>query len=232
MKKPRFKNWRSFATLALLGQTISGAIGPTIAFADEITHTQTVTVHCDLSHLYAVEGTFSDGRTLSEVTVPHYAIYNGENQDIFCIEPGVPIYNEFTPGYEKNPLPDMSEKAKLVSVLWKKAGTDIDTQMVAQKMIWQEVNGYTLHSMKHPDGSVVNIAAIETKINQAIADYQKKPSFHNSTVKTVLGQSTTATDTNNLNLSEFDEVVENTANIDYRVNGNQLVIIPNANSKP
>ncbi len=231
MKKPRFKNWRLFATLALLGQTIGGAIGPTIAFADEITHPQTVTVHCDLSHLYAVEGTFSDGRTLSEVTVPHYAIYNGEKQDIFCIEPGVPIYNEFTPGYEKNPLPDMSEKAKLVSVLWKNAGTDIDTQMVAQKMIWQEVNGYTLHSMKHPDGSSVNIAVIEAKINQAIANYQKKPSFHNSTVKTVLGQSTTVTDTNNLNLSEFDEVVENTANIDYRVNGNQLVITPNTNSK-
>lgn len=231
MKKPRFKNWRLFATLALLGQTIGGAFGPTIAFADEITHPQTVTVHCDLSHLYAVEGTFSDGRTLSEVTVPHYAIYNGEKQDIFCIEPGVPIYNEFTPGYEKNPLPDMSEKAKLVSVLWKNAGTDIDTQMVAQKMIWQEVNGYTLHSMKHPDGSAVNIAAIEAKINQAISDYQKKPSFHNSTAKTVLGQSTTVTDTNNLNLSEFDEAVENTANIDYRVNGNQLVITPNANSK-
>ena len=231
MKKLRFKNWRLFATLALLGQTIGGAIGPTIAFADEITHPQTVTVHCDLSHLYSVEGTFSDGRTLSEVTVPHYAIYNGEKQDIFCIEPGVPIYNEFTPGYEKNPLPDMSEKAKLVSVLWKNAGTDIDTQMVAQKMIWQEVNGYTLHSMKHPDGSAVNIPAIEAKINQAIADYQKKPSFHNSTAKTVLGQSTTVTDTNNLNLSEFDDVVENTANIDYRVNGNQLVITPNTNSK-
>lgn len=44
MKKPRFKNWRLFATLALLGQTIGGTIGPTIAFADEITHPQTVTV--------------------------------------------------------------------------------------------------------------------------------------------------------------------------------------------
>ncbi|MDV7749921.1 fibrinogen-binding MSCRAMM adhesin Fss3 [Enterococcus faecium] len=230
MKKPRFKNWRLFATLALLSQTIGGAIAPTVALADEITHPQTVTVHSDQSHLYSVEGTFNDGRTLSEVTVPHYAIYNGEKQDIFCIEPGVPIYNEFTPGYEKNPLPDMSEKAKLVSVLWKNAGTDIDTQMVAQKMIWQEVNGYTLHSIKRSDGSAVNIAAIEAKINQAIADYQKKPSFHNSTAKTVLGQSTTVTDTNNLNLSEFDEVVENTANIDYRVNGNQLVITPNANS--
>lgn len=174
---------------------------------------------------------FSDGRPMSEVTVPHYAVYNGVKQDIFCIEPGVPIYNEYTPGYEKNPLPSMPEKAKLVSVLWKNAGTDVDTHIVAQKMIWQEVNGYTLHSIKRSDGSAVNIAAIEAKINQAIADYQKKPSFHNSTVKTVLGQSATVTDTNGLNLSEFDEVVENTANIDYRVNGNQLVITPNANSK-
>lgn len=125
MKKPRFKKWRLFAALALLGlgQTIVGAIGPMIVFADEITHPQTVTVELGLAHQYAVEGTFSDGRPMSEVTVPHYAVYNGVKQDIFCIEPGVPIDNEFTPGYEKNPLPDMPEKAKLVSVLWKKAGT-------------------------------------------------------------------------------------------------------------
>ncbi|MDT2638788.1 fibrinogen-binding MSCRAMM adhesin Fss3 [Enterococcus dongliensis] len=231
MKKPRFKNWHLFAALALLGQTLGGSISPMIAFAEEITHPQTVTVELDLAHQYAVEGTFSDGRPMSEFTVPHYAVYSGVKQDIFCIEPGVPIYNEFTPGYEKNPLPDMSEKAKLVSVLWKEAGTDVDTHIVAQKMIWQEVNGYTLHSIKRSDGSAVNIGAIEAKINQAITDYQKKPSFHNSTVKTVLGQSTTVIDTNGLNLSEFDEVVENTANIDYRVNGNQLVITPNANSK-
>lgn len=231
MKSQRSKNWRFLVTLGLLCQTIGRPIGPTIAFAEEITHPQTVTVELDLAHQYAVEGTFSDGRLMSEVTVPHYAVYNGKKQDIFCIEPGVPIDNEFTPGYEKNPLPNMSEKAKLVSVLWKRAGNDVDTHIIAQKMIWQEFNGYTLHSIKRSDGSSVNIAAIETKINQAIADYQKKPSFHNSVVKTMLGQTTTVTDTNGLNLSEFDEVVENTANIDYRVNGNQLVITPNANSK-
>lgn len=231
MKPQRSKNWRLLVTLGLLCQTIGRPIGPTIAFAEEITHPQTVTVELDLAHQYAVEGTFSDGRLMSEVTVPHYAVYNGKKQDIFCIEPGVPIDNEFTPGYEKNPLSNMSEKAKLVSVLWKKAGNDVDTHIIAQKMIWQEFNGYTLHSIKRSDGSSVNVGAIETKINQAIADYQKKPSFHNATVKAVLGQSTTVMDTNNLNLSEFDEVVENTANIDYHVNGNQLVITPNGNSK-
>ena len=71
-----------FAALALLGQTIVGAIDPMIVFADEIAHPQTVTVELDLAHQYVVEGTFSDGRPMSEVTVPHYAVYNGVKQDV------------------------------------------------------------------------------------------------------------------------------------------------------
>ena len=39
-----------------------------IVFADEIAHPQTVTVELDLAHQYVVEGTFSDGRPMSEVT--------------------------------------------------------------------------------------------------------------------------------------------------------------------
>lgn len=231
MKKPRFKNWRLLATLALLGQTIDGAIGPTIAFADEIIHPQEVTIHYDVSKLYEVDGTFSDGRTLSERTTSLYAEYNGSKQTVFCIEPGISIPTEVTPGYEKNPLPSMSEKAKLVSILWKKAGTDMDTNMVAQKMIWEEVNGYTLHSIKRLGGASVDIKSIEGKINKAIEEYQKKPSFHDTTAKTILGKSTTLIDKNESNLSEFDEVVQNTANVDYRVSGNQLVLTPNPNSK-
>ena len=133
MKKPRFKNWRLCATIALLGQTVSGLIGPAIVLADEIIHPQEVTIHYDVSKLYEVAGTFSDGRTLSERTTSLYAEYNGSKQTVFCIEPGISIPTEVTPGYEKNPLPSMSEKAKLVSILWKKAGTDMDTNMVAKK---------------------------------------------------------------------------------------------------
>lgn len=231
MKKPRFKNWRLCATMALLGQTVSGLIGPAIVLADEIIHPQEVTIHYDVSKLYEVAGTFSDGRTLSERTTSLYAEYNGSKQTVFCIEPGISIPTEVTPGYEKNPLPSMSEKAKLVSILWKKAGTDMDTNMVAQKMIWEEVNGYTLHSIKRLGGASVDIKSIEGKINKAIEEYQKKPSFHDTTVKTILGKSTTLIDKNESNLSEFDEVVQNTANIDYQVSGNQLVLTPNPNSK-
>ncbi len=231
MKKPKFMNWRVLATLGLLCQTIGGALVPTNAFASEFDYPQEVTITYDMNKLYEVDGKFSDGSILSEVTTTLYAEYDGKKQTVFCIEPGVKIPTEVTPGYEKNPLPSMSEKAKLVSVLWKYAGTDVDTNMVAQKMIWEEVNGCTLNSIKRPDGSAINIAEIESKINRAIDEYQKKPSFHNSTLKTVLGQSTTLTDTEGVNLSEFDEVVQNTANVDYRINGNQLVITPNVNSK-
>ncbi|HEL7535321.1 TPA: fibrinogen-binding MSCRAMM adhesin Fss3 [Enterococcus faecium] len=231
MKKPRFINLRFFVALALLGQTVSGLIGPAIVLADEIIHPQEVTIHYDVSKLYEVDGTFSDGRTLSERTTSLYAEYNGSKQTVFCIEPGISIPTEVTPGYEKNPLPSMSEKAKLVSILWKKAGTDMDTNMVAQKMIWEEVNGYTLHSIKRLGGASVDIKSIEGKINKAIKEYQKKPSFHDTTAKTILGKSTTLIDKNESNLSEFDEVVQNTANIDYQVSGNQLVLTPNPNSK-
>ena len=217
--------------LALLGQTVSGLIGPAIVLADEIIHPQEVTIHYDVSKLYEVAGTFSDGRTLSERTTSLYAEYNGSKQTVFCIEPGISIPTEVTRGYEKNPLPSMSEKAKLVSILWKKAGTDMDTNMVAQKMIWEEVNGYTLHSIKRLGGTSVDIKSIEGKINKAIKEYQKKPSFHDTTAKTILGKSTTLIDKNESNLSEFDEVVQNTANVDYRVSGNQLVLTPNPNSK-
>ena len=231
MKKPRFINLRLFVALALLGQTVSGLIGPAIVLADEIIHPQEVTIHYDVSKLYEVAGTFSDGRTLSERTTSLYAEYNGSKQTVFCIEPGISIPTEVTRGYEKNPLPSMSEKAKLVSILWKKAGTDMDTNMVAQKMIWEEVNGYTLHSIKRLGGTSVDIKSIEGKINKAIKEYQKKPSFHDTTAKTILGKSTTLIDKNESNLSEFDEVVQNTANVDYRVSGNQLVLTPNPNSK-
>ena len=45
--------------MALLSQTIGGTIGPTIAFADEITHPQEVTIHYDVSKLYEVDGTLA-----------------------------------------------------------------------------------------------------------------------------------------------------------------------------
>lgn len=223
------KTWHLFSVLAVLFQT---AISPLAVKAAEINHPQTVTVQYDLNDLYKVNGVRSNGENFHEQSLPLFAVYEGVKQPVFCIEPGVPIPNAVTPGYEKNPLPNMSEKAKLVSVLWKYAGTDADTQMVAQKMVWQEVNNQTVTSLAHYyDGTSVDMAPVEAKINQVIANYQKKPSFDGATAQTALGQSATLTDTNGVTLSDFDKVVENTANVDYQVTGNQIKITPNVNSK-
>lgn len=231
MKKFKFRKWQWITTIIILCQSIISVFTPIIVNAAEIDHPQTVTVQYDPNKLYYVTGKYTNGMDFSSHMAPTFANYNGNNQLVFCIDPGIPIPNSTTPGYEKNPLPSMSQKAKLISVLWRYAGTDDDTQLVAQKMIWQEVNGLTITNMSRPDGSPVNISSIETKINQVISDYQKSPSFHNQTTTVALGKSVTLTDTNGSKLSDFDTVVQNTSNIDYWVNGNQLVIKPNANSK-
>ncbi|EGO8848089.1 LPXTG cell wall anchor domain-containing protein [Enterococcus faecalis] len=231
MRRLKIKNSKLLATLVLLFQTVNTGITPLIAHAEERDYPEEVTIEYDANNIYNVSGVYNNGKVFNTHTAPTYANYKGKKQPVFCIEPEVNIINPINPGYEKNPLPDMPDRAKLVSILWKKVGQDPDTQAIAQKIIWQAANGYTIHTMTRPDGSTVDIPSIEAKINKVVHDYQKKPSFDGMTTKLNLGKSTVLTDTNQLNLSEFDKVVENTANIDYHVNGNQLTLSTNEQSK-
>lgn len=231
MRRLKIKNSKLLATLVLLFQTVNTGITPLIAHAEERDYPEEVTIEYDANNIYNVFGVYNNGKVFNTHTAPTYANYKGKKQPVFCIEPEVNIINPINPGYEKNPLADMPDRAKLVSILWKKVGKDPDTQAVAQKIIWQVANGYTIHTMTRPDGSTVDIPSIEAKINKVVQDYQKKPSFDGTTTKLNLGKSTVLTDTNQLNLSEFNKVVKNTANIDYHVNGNQLTLSTNEQSK-
>ncbi|OJG72196.1 LPXTG-domain-containing protein cell wall anchor domain [Enterococcus phoeniculicola] len=219
--------------LSIILQSIAIGSISSAGYAKErsIDYPQNVSIEYDASKLYNVSGAYANGTSFATKTTGLFAVYNQQKQAVFCIDPGIPIPDESTPGYEKNPLPTMPDKAKLITVLWNKVGTDMDTQMVAQKMVWEEVNGLSLDKVISPNGTLIDSKGIESKINQVINDYQKKPSFDHTTVKTILGKSTTLSDKNGVNLSEFNEVVKNTANVDYRVSGNQLIITPNANSK-
>ena len=60
-------------------------------------------------------GTFRDGRPNAKKDAPLYAVFSGQRQDVFYIEPDMLIPAEVTPNYEKNPLPNLSNKTKLVS---------------------------------------------------------------------------------------------------------------------
>lgn len=227
----RFKIKSIIIGAIILGSILVSAFLPMTAKANVI-FPQTVTVEFDVNQLYTMHGTFSDGRSFESKSPPLFAVYESTRQPVFCTEPGVPITNSITPGYTSNPLPAMSIKAKYISVLWKYVGTDADTQTVAQAMIWQEVNGLTINSIVRPNGvSLSNYQEIQMKINQVVADYQKKPSFSGQTVKVNLGDSVTLTDTDNVGLNRFDTLSPSSnANVDWVIKGNQLTITPKKDS--
>ncbi|WP_366533641.1 SpaA isopeptide-forming pilin-related protein (plasmid) [Carnobacterium maltaromaticum] len=227
----RFKIKSIIIGAIILGSILVSAFLPMTAKAN-IIFPQTVTVEFDVNQLYTMRGTFSDGRSFESKSPPLFAVYESTRQPIFCIEPGVPINNSITPGYTSNPLPAMSIKAKYISVLWKYVGTDGDTQQVAQAMVWQEANGLTINSIARPNGvNLSNFQEIQMKINQVVADYQKKPSFSGQTVKVNLGDSVTLTDTDNVGLNRFDTLSPSSnANVDWVIKGNQLTITPKKDS--
>ena len=217
--------------LAILGQVIASAVMPLVANAG-IMFPEQVTVEYDSNSLYVAKGTNSDGSDFDERIPPLYAVYEGARQPIFCLQPGVPIINEVTPGYTANPLPEFANnpRTKYLSVLWKYAGNDIDTQQVAQLMIWEYTDGKTINYLRRPDGSMVDVEGTKARINQVIEDYQKKPSFDGQKVTVKLGESITLTDTNNSNLESFDNIVQNSANVDVSIKGNQVIITPKKDS--
>ncbi|PZL72170.1 peptidase [Enterococcus plantarum] len=234
MKKINFKKKAKylFASLIVLGQVVSSTILPVIANAGVI-FPKEVTVEYDNNRMYVTKGTNSDGSAFDERIPPLYAVYEGKRQPIFCIEPAVPILNSVTPGYTSNPLPTFAndKRSKFLTVLWKYAGNDEDTQQVAQIMLWEHQYGKTIDYLRRPDGSLIDVAVVKAKINQIITDYEKQPSFNNQKVTVKVGESVTLTDTNNSGLSRFDNAVLNSANVDYSIDGNKLTITPKKDSK-
>ncbi len=225
---------KALTGIAIASQLIMTSFIPLVAQAG-ILFPEKVTVEYDNNNLYRMIGTYADGSGYDRVDAPLFAVYEGKRQPVFCYEPGVMIPNATTPGYEKNPLPDSigkNSRAKFISVLWKYAGTDSDTQIVAQSMFWKEVNGLTISSIIKPDGTPLsNQKNIEEKINTIIENYSKKPSFDGKKVKVNLGESVEVEDTNGTDLNSFNRAVSNTANVDWSISGNKLKITPKADSK-
>ena len=160
------------------------------------------------------------GETRDIWTAPIYLDRGNGKELVFCVDPFSHVL-EGT-GYSSNPFA-LNRKANLVSTLWNLAGNDLDTMFVAQEMLYNEV-GASVHS--NGDLTEEQRMTIKNKINDVIANYEKQPSFHNSKVKLTLGESTILTDTNGSNLSQFDVVAQNTANVDFKQSGNKLTITP------
>ena len=231
MKHKKSKFRVLFALAVLISQVFGSLLPIKEVFAADIYHPEVVTIEGSNAEIYHLTADLGDGRHFeNHATSPLYAVYDGTRMPVFCIEPGVATGGTSTPGFEKNPLPSMSAKAKLISVLWKYAGTDTDTQEVASWMIWDEIVGLSNVKGIRPDGTPLDYEGIRAKINQVIESYKKQPSFNGSAIKLKIGESITLTDTNGVDLSSFDGVQKNTANVDYSINGNKLTITAKADS--
>lgn len=154
---------------------------------------------------------------------------NGKEELAFCIEPDVIIPLGDNSGYVGKNRTDISARTEQIATLWNTVSADIWYYRVAQTMIWEQVNGIQIYSI---DGlSDTDYQNIKSQINQAVDNYNKKPSFNGQSVTVKLGETVKLSDSNNSGLNTFDNMRLNSANVDYSVNGNELSITPKADSK-
>ena len=154
---------------------------------------------------------------------------NGKEELAFCIEPDVIIPLGDNSGYVGKDRTDISARTEQIATLWNTVSADIWYYRVAQTMIWEQVNGIQIYSI---DGlSDTDYQNIKSQINQAVDNYNKKPSFNGQTVTVKLGDTATLTDSNGVDLTKFNKQILNSANISYSVVGSQMKITPSKDSK-
>lgn len=151
---------------------------------------------------------------------------SGQTEIVFCIEPGIPLLDIENQDYEAIETDAVDHRAQVAAAIWTKVfpNQSAHEQIVTQAVIWENLSAYGL-TITSIDG-VPNFSELKAQLNQAIDDYNQKPSFHNQTVDLAFGQ-TVQLESGGVNLNLFDTVTENTANLDYQIaeNGQYIAFI-------
>jgi len=182
---------------------------------------------------------FQEGFTVNN---DYHRVFDGRSpawsgwKELFCLEKEVDVGDgsENTNHQFSNPN-DIPRRVKLISALWKDAAvgsvTEADARIVAQAMIWVELgqirNVNSLHRGR--DGNAINYSTISNTIQRLVDAYEIAPSFTNATIDVRVGEPLTLTDTNGV-LSEYADLILNTANVDVARSGNTLTITAKPNS--
>ena len=206
---------RTAATMFSL-MTIVAAffIGPVMALAATVTNDQVAN--------------YSSTWNLSRFGGLHWtddAVYmkKADGVPAFCIEHGVDLWGgaDFTPSElsiaEKDQL-------SLISYYGYQLDPTVLNYAVTQNIIWEEL-GDTLLSTTLP-----NYAAHKNQIMEKVIKHNAKPSFNGQTVELNVGDSISLTDSAGV-LSNYQHLIENSANLKVEKNGNTLKLTAQANSK-
>lgn len=145
------------------------------------------------------------------------------NQPAFCIEHGV-LLNGGS-GFEPSELNSAEKEClSLISYYGYQSNPTVENYGITQNIIWEEF-GDTLLSTQLP-----NYANRKNEILTKVANHKIKPSFENQSVELNAGESVTITDTNNV-LAKYDNLLENSANLQIEKNGNALKLTATNDSK-
>lgn len=146
-----------------------------------------------------------------------------DNQPAFCIEHGVLLNggSGFTPS-ELNSAE--KERLSLISYYGYQISPTMENYGITQNIIWEEF-GDTLLSTQLP-----NYETRKNEILTNVANHKIKPSFANQNITLNAGDSVTLIDTNNV-LSKYDNLLENSANLQIKKNGNILKLTATTSSK-
>lgn len=153
-----------------------------------------------------------------------------ETGDIaFCIEEGVPAgLGTATATNLQQVIANESLRTRLTLIAyfgWYSQNNPSDRQYVAtQHMLWEAFGGSNIYT------TVTDYSSRKQTIENAISNYNTRPSFHNQKVTLKVGESITLTDTNGVFTNYAMDNLTNTANVTLRKSGNQLTITANANA--
>ncbi len=216
------KNWKkklsSLVSLAVI--TISSLVVPVTAVAESINGTVT----WDSSHVRKATGTKNGKRFETEIAPLKV---NGETA--FCLEPGIPINNNGEPGYVGNPANgNLPRRAMLAMALWDDVfgSTNYKYVLLTQSVVWMNLEGANKAEIDHIEGFTASeIKEGQDKLNAAITNYDKKPSFAGKNYKLTLNKPLEIKNTNEgVDLKSFDTLVTNSAGLDVKVDSDKLTV--------
>lgn len=146
-----------------------------------------------------------------------------EGSTAFCIEHGVSLTDGS--GFTPSEL-TIKEKDRLSLIAY--YGYQLTPNAVnygiTQNIIWEELGDKLLTT------NLPNYATRKSEILAKVAKHNAKPSFHNQTVELIVGDTLTLSDTSNV-LSNYGQLISNSANLKLDKSGNSLKLTATKDSK-
>ncbi|WP_429974619.1 MSCRAMM family protein, partial [Enterococcus sp. AZ163] len=203
--------------ISVLSGGILKASASEVKFEPKVQETSSGRVFYDTANLYTMRGT-RNGAPWSDVTASLAVQYpDGHNDMVFCKQPGVPLTGGmWTDGYTGVESDNVSRRAQIASCIWQYVfpNKTQHEEITARAVFWNNLPEYNLDITSIDQ--IPEYPQLRAKLDKAIDDYEKKPSFHQQTIKLTYGQ-TTRLDAGTTDLNLFDNVYANTANVDFKV---------------